>query len=192
MSDPREQNQFPTFEQSVNWSMLVIRAWAISIEVFLRGTFGLRALGLPALFVLFLVPIFSMFWPIDDLDWTLGFLGWYLLRCITIRLRHFFGRDNGQHSYYSGYPLLLRDKWWRFEITYKRIVEPLIVFATGMYFHDMYRASFGAYLMIGAFCMFMSAHLGQNFDRAHALNMRDALLEQQSLASHYQERFGDR
>lgn len=173
------------------WVAFLAGTLATSVEVFLHRSrsFGQRYFGLQAAAVILVVPLFSLFWAGHDLVPLMYFLGAYLFMCLIARLCGFVRHRRGnprEHSRYTGYPRLLRILPWFSEHTVKVLIEPMIVFFTGVFTLGA-NEPLGGYFMLAAVGLFFSVNLSCNLDRVRALDMHDAAIEQQIVA----ERFRD-
>jgi hypothetical protein len=168
--------------------MLVVRAWAISLEVFLRRGFGSRYFGLQAALVLLLVPSYALIWEGQDLRPIFLFLVGYVVLSAFARIGMLFRvlRGDQRHSFYSGWPRLLNSRSRFCEIKVKKFVEPFVVLAIGGLIGN-HNPPLAIYLVLASFCLTMTAHASDNWIRRRAMEMNDALLDQQHIA----ERFHD-
>lgn len=96
-----------------------------------------------------------------------------------------------EHSYYAGYPRLMRLCGCFKETTVKSCVEPILVFVTGAALCP-YNEPLGGYLIFAAFGLFGSVHLAMGYERTRALDMHDAMIDQQNVTERFREMRGDR
>ena len=196
MSQPMpEPNWEPRFWQNANLPLLAIRAWATSIEVFIRGGFGSRYLGLQAAAVFLLAPMYCVVKKVTDTDQLLFWLCLYLGMCIVHKQGCKVRQKRGIicHSYYDGIPVLRR--FMPFlkcsDLTFKRFIEPSLIVGLGALLVPG-DEPFGMYVVIGGLCMgFLSNTCGaQEVARLNDLN--DSILDQQALAERLRQSRGDR
>lgn len=195
MSQPDSSNSMPNFRQNANLAVFLMRTLATSVEVFIRGNFGSRYLGLQAVAVFIVAPLFAMFKRSQDVDQLSFWLVMYAVMCLFHKLciRKREQRGEVQHSYYDGIPLLR--VFFPFlkcsEVTFKRWVEPFLVLGAGLLWAES-SEPIGTYLMLCAASMAYLAHacivVEQN--RLHDLN--DAVIDQRALAERFRDSSRDR
>ncbi len=175
----------------MNVLLLGCRSWATSLEVIVHRAPGERYLGLQAAGVLLLVPFYGLFWSGYDLSLLMAFLPVYLVMCIVARVQIFRRRHRGErcHSYYSGWPRFLGPKAKISEVRMKRFDEPVMTFAAGWLIRQV-DAPLGTYLMIGSVCMFINVNMSLALQQFQTLNMTDAVIEQEQIASRFREMRG--
>lgn len=193
-TQPQPQRSFIEDAKGVmGWMTLIVQTLATSVQPFVHCRFGERYFGLQALAVLLLVPLYSLLWEGYDTRPLVYFMGAYLVMCLWARIGLLFRSCHAprEHSYYSGYPRLMRlfPRWN--ELTVKRGVEPMIVFLIGV-FTLRYSEPLGMYLIIAAFGLFSSVHLNLCYERVRALDMHDAMIDQQNVTERFREMRGDR
>jgi hypothetical protein len=179
--------------EALNIVVLVIRAWATSLEMFLHRDFGRRYLGLQASAVIFLIPFYCTTCAGYDIRPMFGFLVAYLTMCILHRLSG-LSRDSatqGIHSMYTGYPRIWKLVPWISEIGVKKFVEPPAAFAVGLAL-CAYSPPLGIYVILGAFALMGSAIASDEAQRVRAIEMNDAVIEQQLVAERFRDLRGDR
>ncbi len=186
MNSPAQQNPgpFQSMRGNFNLALFICRTWATSLEVFLHRDIGERYLGLQAAAVLLLVPLYLLGWEGYDVRAVVYFLPAYLLMCVVARMGSLARRTRGEqsHSMYTGWPRCMgpRSKWT--ELTVKQFVEPGIVFANGWMLRELHEAPLGTYLMIGAVCLFISVSSSTAMERLRAMDLNDAVKEQEFVA----------
>ena len=186
----RPSEPFQSLRGNLNLMIFVIRTWSTSLEVFFRRDFGDRYLGVQAMAVLILVPLYSLGWQDYDLRPLYWFIPAYLLRCLYVRQRAIWTRQPGDwcHSYYDGWPTGLKSTAKISERTFKRFFEPASALALGFMVRNFLgEGPLGCYLMIGGACMFWSGHLTQMAYRTRLKNIQDAMIEQQLLAEEFRQ-----
>jgi hypothetical protein len=172
---------------------LGLRAWGVSTEVFLRREFGARYLGPQAAAVLVLIPLYCLLCPPGDMLPMWYFYLLYMVMCVvhagsTARRRH---EPNPPHSFYPGWPRLMRffPRWD--EMTVKKVIEPVFGLAVGLLI-GTYTAPLGVYLMIGVMCSLGSTSLAQAEIHRRAQDMNDGALEQEAVVGRFRQMRGDR
>jgi hypothetical protein len=182
-----------SMRQSTNVAMLVFQIGAISMEVFLHRGFGERYLGPRAAAVFILIPLYSLGWQGYDLQPLFLFLGAYLLMCFVARagIAERVRRGEQCHSFYTGWPRFLGPKAKISEIAMKRFWEPGITGLLGLAVRD-FNAPLGTYLIFGAISMACSVGASEAIERQRALDMNDAVIDQQQTAERFREMRGER
>ncbi|MCC6358735.1 MAG: hypothetical protein IT450_08335 [Phycisphaerales bacterium] len=178
----------------LSWLHFLCRSLAAMVEVFLHkpGSFGQRYLGLPAAAAVLVGFFYTAFFRGHDIRPVLVFLVLYVFMCAVVRIatasRMRRGGAQG-HSMYSGTPVVQRFACGLSEETVKRICEPMIVFLAGSL---TLAASepLGTLLMLASFGLFACTNLAAGVDRTRALDMHDALLDQQRVGEHLNEMRG--
>ncbi len=176
---------------SAAWMLFLSQTLETSIVVFTRSRFGARYFGVHAAAVVPLVLVYSLFWREHDPTPLWAFLGCYLLAWGAARagiLRRRAHGDN-EHSFYSGTPSILR--WpvfrrWLGERAAKAWMEPLLVLGCGIGLTHLSQP-LGSYVMLAAAGMVMSMAIARAHERTRLMDMRDAYIEQRSLAERFRE-----
>jgi hypothetical protein len=182
-SNPQDSGD--TTRNGINIAMLIIRAWATSLEVFLHKGMGRRYNGIQAALVLLLVPFYSLAWPHDDLRPLLWFLLAFLVMCGVTRIGSLLRRGQPCHSFYTGWPRLMGRTRKLSEVTFKRYIEPILVLAIGFALRENVNPPLGTYLMIGAGCLFLSVSVSVIEEQVRAEDMNDAVIEQSMVAERF-------
>lgn len=168
------------FRIASNLAMLIARIGAVSVEVFLHNRFGARYIGGQAAAVVLFIPVFSTLFPGQDARPLLWLLGGYLCMCAWARLGIVWRQRRGdtEHSRYNGWPRILR---WdsRGERLTKQFVEPVLVFAGGIY-ALAYCEALGAYLMFAALCLVGTNAEFEHWEQQRRMELQDALFEQET------------
>lgn len=175
------------------FGLFFCRTLAASVEVFLHREIGERYLGLQAAAVLLLVPIFSLGFPGREIGPLLLFLVAYLVMCAVARVGSLVRRFRGRtwHTYYTGWPRLMSPRTKCSELTFKRFIEPALLLSGGVLLLAINRP-LGAYLMLAGVGLFISVSATVIEARTRALDMYDALLQQELLAAQFRELRGER
>ena len=92
---------------------------------------------------------------------------------------------------YTGYPRLWKLAPRASEITVKKYVEPLVAFAVGVTL-CAYSPPLGIYVILGAFALMGTVMLSEETQRQRAIEMNDAVIEQQLVAERFRDMRGDR
>lgn len=192
LGPPQPQRGFlDSSRDGLSLGMMLCSSWATSLEVFLHKGMGHRYHGLQAAAVLLLVPFYSLAWSEYDLRPLMCFLGAYVVMCLVTRVDGLLRRSRGmqQHSFYSGWPRLMGQKCRIDEVAFKRFVEPVFALLAGYGLRQI-DPPLGTYLMIGGVCMFLTVSAGQTVERARAVDMNDAVIEQEWIAERFREMRG--
>jgi hypothetical protein len=190
MSQPDSSNPMQNFRQNANIAVFLMQTLATSIQVFIRGGFGARYLGLNAAAVLVIVPLFFTFKRVTDFREIGFYLAGYVVMCclhrhgIKLRLK----RGDVWHSYYDGKPVLKRffPRLKCSEITFKRWIEPFLVLGAGLLWARG-NEPIGTYLMLCGASIACLTHMSQVQDEVRLNDLNDSVIEQRTLA----ERFRD-
>lgn len=192
---PRGQPQpsespFASARNSLNFGLSVSRIWATSLEVFLHSGLGHRYLGVQALAVLLLIPIYTMFWQGYDIRPLVWFLMAYLAMCFVNRIGNLARSGERQHSYYTGWPRLIGRTSKLSELVVKRFIEPALALAIGFILRVNVNAPLGTYLMIGAGCLFVSVSASEMEDQTNLDDLHDRVIEQETIAERFRDMRG--
>lgn len=176
---------------ALGWVAFISGALAVSVEVFLHRSrsFGERYVGLQAVAVILIVPIYSMFWEDYDLMPLMRFLGAFLFMCLLVRLGGLVRRrrDGPEvHSRYTGTPRLMRLMPRADERKVKAALEPLLVFFAGI-FASPTSEPLGGYLILASVGLAVSVRLSVGYERQRVIDMNDAYLEQRYIAKRFRE-----
>ena len=195
MSQPDSSNPMQNFRQNANLAVLLMQTLATSIQVFIRGGFGARYLGLNAAAVLVIVPLFFTFKRVTDFREIGFYLAGYVVLCclhrqgIKLRLK----RGEVWHSYYDGEPLLKRffPRLKCSEITFKRWIEPFLVLGAGLLWAKG-NEPIGTYLMLCAASMAYLAHASIVVEQNRLHDLNDSVIDQRTLAERFRDSSRDR
>ncbi len=164
---------------TMNLTMLVIQAYATSVEVFLHRGFGERYLGSQAALVFLLVPFHSYLLRDYDPRQLFRFLGAYLIACVLQRIGIIRRRWKGvaRHSFYSGFPILATGNTRFDESCFKIWIEPFLVMLGGAVFISQDRA-LGTFILAAGFALYIKGRMMNQLDRIKLLDMQDAMFDQ--------------
>jgi len=173
--------------------LFICRSLSVSVEVFLHRGMGERYLGLQAAAVLLLVPLYSLVWPGYDLRPLMLFLLAYLVMCCLARVSSIAHRLAGEHchSHYTGWPRGIKPGAKCSELTVKRVVEPAIVMAAGFLLRQV-NPPLGTYLMLAGGSLFISVSASETEQRTRALDMNDAVINQEQVADRFRDMRSER
>jgi hypothetical protein len=193
----REQNQGNQHQlkNGIGWLVLICRALAVSVEVFLHkgNTFGQRYLGPQvgvAALILFFWPAFR---PGVDTGPVFGFLIAFLVMCFCARaaiLRRGQRGDLTEHSRYTGRPWLMRIAGRTSEAKVKGMLEPLLVWLAAVLTMPLSEA-LGNYLLLAGFGLLVSVQMTLASERQRVLDMHDAYVDQRNIVEQWRERRRD-
>jgi hypothetical protein len=183
MDQPSNQQAdwFGDMARTANVMLFVVRVWATSIEVFIRRGMGRRYLGLHAAAVLLLVPLYCLFWELYDVRPMVWFLEAYVGMLLVSRISRLRRGKEDCHSYYDGFPRMLKSEHWECEVRFKRINEPLLVGCLGAGI-VVVSQPLGWYVIIGAIALAIQSEVWEQWEAARAMDIHDAMLEQSFLA----------
>lgn len=167
------------------WLATLLQVLEISVVVFLRRRFGERYFRWRPLAVPPVVLFFGSLFPEEDQTPLLYFLAfWFMGLC---RAQHDLAQRRKvgdlEHSYYGGFPDLMRGPWGRRleERMVKARIEPLLVAAAGASIQTASRP-LGMYLLLASFAMILCTQLAQWAEREQLMDLRDAQIRQRGLA----------
>ncbi|QYO62488.1 hypothetical protein [Leptolyngbya sp. 7M] len=180
-------------KKAANILVFLANAVASPVEVFLRTKFGSNYFGMPSVVALLLVPMWALFWPQESPAGICVF--WLLFIAFQLRARietfRMLARGEHVHTRYNGWPRLARIFKRMPESRIKAGLEPLLVFAVGVLMMPLSQP-LGSYLMVAAFALGMTHAVIDSVERARALEMNDAMIEQQALADRFRQMNGGR
>ena len=172
----------------VTW---VMEAFATSVAVGLRYDFGKRYFGSQAALVLLIVPLFALFFPHDNVGPLFGFVLVYLCAIIFHRGRRLTGRTKwAGHSYYNGRPWLADLQPNRKEADIKRMTDPVLAISVGFSICWL-NVPLGSYVAVAGFCLFFIENLNATSLAERAMDLNDAVLEQQHVAERFRQMRGE-
>jgi hypothetical protein len=186
---PPQPNMASDFERGMNIMMFVVHTWAVSMEVFLHRNMGSRYLGFSSVAVVFLIPMYGAYWEHYDLAPLMRFLAAYVLMAVVSRMIA-VSRQNqsvGGHSYYNGYPRMMRDKSRADEVAFKHFREPFVVGIIGLATCQL-NQPLGWYWMLGAVSLFVKGSISNRITDVRIMDMNDAMIEQAQLAERFRTR----
>lgn len=186
---PQQEQPGPTgweHRDGLNLALFVCQSVATTVEAVLHYRFGERFFDLRALIGAVGIPIFATLFPGHDVEPLMWFLGLYLFACASARIDAIRHQRNGPrvHSFYGGYPLLCAIFRRCDEVLMKRLVEPVLLFVGG-WFVAGWNAPLGDYLMFAGFALACSVNAALAVERARALDLYDASVQQRRLAERF-------
>lgn len=183
---PQERSIVEQYQSSARCVLFICECLALTVIVFLRRKFGERFIGFRGLAAVGLMMAYTLFWPEDDPSPLGWFLVAYLVMCVLLRIEVAQRRRRGEtcHSFYSGYPVLMRivPKWDEAKV--KGVAEPLVAFIAGCLLLPVSRP-LGSFVMLAAFALYVSVHMALHYERTRLVEMNDRLIEQQHLARRF-------
>ena len=186
MASQQPENHDKPAGTGTNYLLLIIQAWAFSAEVFLHRGFGERYIGVQGGLVLLLAPFYAALWEGRDLRALVLFIPVYLLMCVAARLGVVARRRRGEfgHSYYSGWPRLMRFFPGHDEVKFKLNTEPILVvlFGCAVCLVDL---PLGVYLSIAGFCIGLKTTEEIAGEHHLDLDMNDVVIDQEQRAERF-------
>jgi hypothetical protein len=173
------------------WTLFLAQTLAASVEVFLHGRFGRRYLGIQAAAVLVAIPIYSVFWPNQNVDAMWLFLGAYAVMLMVAKagiLRREL-RGDIEHSYYSGRPRLMPVFRHIGEEDTKRCWEPTLVALGGALLLSQ-NQPLAVYLIAAGVGLGIAEGIKHASRRNRTTDMNDAMFEQHNLMERVRGRRG--
>lgn len=180
-------------QKAANWLVLAARVVASPLEVILRKNFGSKYFGIPSAVALFAVPAWTLFWPGESPVgiWAL----WILFVVMQLRARlesaRMVAKGEIIHTRYNGWPRLASFFKRMSEQKIKAGLEPVVVFVAGALLMQVSQP-LGSYLMVAAFSLGFNHSVIESVERAQAMEMNDALIEQQAMAERFRQMQRDR
>ncbi len=192
MSGNQQQQVNTSGSEAFAGARFAIEAWAISVEVFLRTGFGARYIGAKGAVVLLMAPMSLLFFQDQDPRPLLWFLVAYLVMVVIARIDSLRRRSRGDttHSFYSGWPRLMKIFPRCSEVTVKKYVEPLFVGIVGVAIGN-HNVPLAMYLLMAAICLFVSVFSSEEVLRRRVAEMNDAVNEQEIIAERFREIRGE-
>lgn len=198
MHNAPEANHRDGFRNMVGGIVLVARAFACSLEVFLHrpGTLGERYFsGLESGLAAVLIAIWPAFCePVHDFSWMYFFLGLYLVLCLAHRAHIAIRVKRGgqqPHTRYSGESWLARIFSRMDEGRLKTGAEPLVAFAVGGLLLAV-SPPVGGYVMVASAGLLISTGLAAGHVRQRVLDMHDASIDQANVVDRFRNQRGGR
>lgn len=180
-------------QKAASWFVLAARVVASPLEVILRKSFGSKYFGIPSAIALFAVPAWTLFWPDESPAgiWAL----WIVFVLMQLRARlesaRMVAKGEVIHTRYNGWPRLAAIFKRMPEQKIKAGLEPVVVFVAGALLMSVSQP-LGSYLMVAAFSLGFNHGVIESVERAQALEMNDALIEQQAMAERFRQMQRDR
>lgn len=182
-----QQNSIEQFKNAASWLIFICQSLAVTAEVtLLRRRFGERYLGMQAGAGILIILLFSLCWPGYDLRPLMLYLIAYLVMCFRSRLNIIRRRLRGEfmHSYYSGLSRLTRLFPKASEVTVKRFIEPAALLGVSVMVME-FNQPLGTYLRLGGIGLFLSVNMIAVYDRARAMDLNDAVIDQEQVAEQF-------
>ncbi len=184
----RQSSVFDDMRNAAYWLAFITQTLAVSVEVLLHRRMGSRSVHIRGFAAFLLIPIWTAFFPHDNLTPMYCFWLLFILGCARQRLSSLRG-DRG-HSRYTGEPSLQRLFPKCGEIVVKKTIEPLFVIVAGLFCLDLSQA-LGSYLITAGIGLGVSVGLGEAVNKAKVRELNDARLEQQSVIDRFREQHGE-
>jgi len=193
MQQPEESSGLDRVRNSFNWFTLIVNSIACTVQVFIHSRIGERFVGLHGLVGAAIIFLWTLLFPQDDSRPMMWFLVAYLVMCGWTRTTSLYRKLKGRvgHSRYNGYPRVMRFCPRLNEIKVKRMLEPLLVFGTGV-LCVRWSEPLGAYLMASAVALLLSVEAIEMHQRQRAMDLLDNSIDQQGIAERFRELRGDR
>lgn len=189
MQHDQQQNGSQRIGKTANWFMLVCRALAVTVEVFLHrpATFGERYLGVQVPMAMAILMCFPILLPAHDPTPLMVYFGAFLVMCAVIRGASVKRRLRGEpqpHSYYSGEPRVMRRKRGTSEIRVKAVQEPLVVWIAAFCMQS-FSEVLALYLVAAGAGLLICVNAARTQERSRALDTNDALIDQRRVAEQW-------
>lgn len=173
--------------------VFIVRALALPLEVLLRRRFGARFFGFPTLAGLVAIPVWITFWPEKNPGPMTGFGALVLLMLIRARVEslRMVAKGDLVHTRYNGWPRIAAIFRRTSETKIKGFIEPVLGLGVGVATMYVYEP-LGSFLIVSSIALGMINSTIDAVEQARAMEMNDALIEQQGLAERFREVRGDR
>lgn len=182
------QQQTPMYEEFqkiLNYTQMIVRLFSVTVEVFLRHSFGERYLNIfncyGAVILLSIGNELRFRGPERYL--LRGFIIAFILMCIVHRLFIWRRKKKGMrwHSRYAGTSY----DFWKFlpfkQYTIQRYFEPALVFLLGFLVLNISGNALGGWLMISALSLAITAQIDAARFRNQVLDVMDSQIESEYL-----------
>ena len=187
MSANSFESQEEKAAESCAWFLeRVATSWPYVVEVMLHRRMGIRYLDSRCAFGLLVLLLYPLFWERYDLRPFMIFTAVFVFMHCAQRLKSAWMIRQGDvvHSYYDGYPLLLRLCPWVSEATFKRLVEPLIIGLVGIFTLE-FDHPLAVFLIAAGVLHYMMNDREERRQRMRAMTMNDAWLDNQMAADRF-------
>ncbi len=173
---------------AANFLLLAAQSMAAPLEPFLRHHFGSRYFGIPSMLGLFIIPLWMVLWPGEDPRPIMGFWMLFILVQLIARIECVTTAARGRliHTRYNGRPRLASVFRKTPERTLKSTHEPWLAIVAGA-LALTFSPPLGSYLIAAGVCLAVCSSVGEAVERARALQLHDAWIEQQVLAERFRE-----
>lgn len=180
---PQQPADGLTMAGSFNGAHFLANAHALSCTVFLRTSFGREGIGMHGLVTMLMILSYGCF--MQCLAMFPFFAVWFLA-VIFQRVRQWTNDRRGVtvHSRYTGYPWLSKRLFPRMSELNARGVDAFLCFAVGGVIAQ-FDKPFGWFVMAGFLSIMFSEAVMVETTKRRLQAMRDAEIEQRSLAEQY-------
>lgn len=186
MNQQQQSPMYEEFQKVLNYAQVVVRLFSVTIEVFLRHSFGERYLNIFTTYgaVLLLAVITQMpsfLGGEKSLLWLYALA--FILMCIVHRITIYRRKKNGVrwHSRYAGTSY----DFWKFlpfqQYNIQLYFEPLLAFIAGLLISNFIRDGLGGWLMVSALCLAISGQIDAARFRNQVLDVMDSQIESEQL-----------
>jgi hypothetical protein len=169
---------------------VVSQALVSSVEVPLHKGFGPRYFGLASALAFVIIPLFSVFWPMDDCRPLLWYTAFYAVMSGVGRMGPGHAGRSAVHSRYNGVPRLARLLPRMSEEAIKRKAEPALVFGLGLSLLAL-NPPLGSYLLTCSLAMVAMGSMEDAYGRRRAMDLYDGFLDNQDLAERFRRMRGE-
>ncbi len=186
MNQQQPSSMYEEFQKILNYAQIIVRFLSITVEVFLRYSFGERYLNLINVYGAVLLLAVAI-----DIPFLLGrersliqiFLLAYILMCIVHKLSIWRRKKKGVrwHSRYAGTSY----EFWKLlpfkQYTIQFYFEPLLVFLLGVLISNLTNDALGGWLMFSALCLAITGQIDAARYRNQVLDVMDSQIESEQL-----------
>jgi hypothetical protein len=183
LNQNQQENKFG-MRESFNLLYAMAKVHAMCFWPFIRRDFGPATLGFPAFYALLLMLLIGGLGQIPEMFPYLGF--WlFAFICQRARTSRLVRKGVIWHSRSEGYPwLAMSSPLARTESIARTLFEPLMCLFTGVALYQVSQG-LGVFVVAGFGSLIMVEGINRELDRKRLAAMRDAEIEQKSLAARY-------
>lgn len=175
-------------QTGANILVFVAQVFATPLEVCLRRNFGTRYFGFQALGALIVIGLWASIWRGSDARPVIWF--WWVVVVMFLRAKRESARASAKgtppHTRYNGWPRLAALFKRMPEARVKAVVEPAVACIAGVLLLA-FNEPLGSLLIVCAISLGAVQSTIEAVEQARALELNDALIEQQGLAERFRE-----
>ena len=183
MNQQQQSPLYEEFQKVLNYTQMIVRVFSVTVEVFLRHSFGERYLNIFNCYgaVILLAVGYQFFGREEPLLWLYALA--FILMCIVHRVSIWRRKKKGMrwHSRYAGTSY----DFWQFlpfkQYTIQRYFEPALVLLLGFLIFNIFADPLGGWLVVSALSLAVSAQIDAARFRNQVLDVMDSQIESEQL-----------